>query len=182
MIPKGSPKVLPYFIEDEYWNSGKEGGKKSDSFMYLRHYSFSAGDGALENSFNHKTWFFYMSSDMFLPYLQTHFVIFSGRVVNVSSFVGVRTLNQCSSELQQRFRSEDITEDELVGLMQRFVDEAKRGEHKQGGWPETAYGVSKLGLTVKFYNIYIQNSVLAVEKTSSTIRTGTRLNCFAFTE
>lgn len=71
-----------------------------------------------------------------------------GRVVNVSSFVGVRTLNQCSPALQERFRSEDITEEELVGLMQRFVDEAKRGEHKQGGWPETAYGVSKTGLTV----------------------------------
>lgn len=71
-----------------------------------------------------------------------------GRVVNVSSFVGVRTLNQCSPALQERFRSEDITEQELVGLMQRFVDEAKRGEHKQGGWPDTSYGVSKTGLTV----------------------------------
>lgn len=35
-----------------------------------------------------------------------------------------------------------------MGLMQRFIDEAKKGEHKQGGWPETAYGVSKMGLTV----------------------------------
>lgn len=68
--------------------------------------------------------------------------------MNVSSFVGARTLNQCSPALQERFRSEDITEEELAGLMQRFVDEAKRGEHKQGGWPETAYGVSKTGLTV----------------------------------
>ncbi|MEQ2201968.1 hypothetical protein XENOCAPTIV_021583 [Xenoophorus captivus] len=63
-------------------------------------------------------------------------------------FVGSRTLNQCSPELQQRFRSEDITEDELVGLMQRFVDKAKSGEHNQDGWPDTAYGVSKTGLTV----------------------------------
>lgn len=77
------------------------------------------------------------------------FACVPGRVVNVSSFVGVRTLNQCSPALQERFRSEDITEEELVGLMQRFVDEAKKGEHKQGGWPETAYGVSKLGLTVR---------------------------------
>lgn len=68
--------------------------------------------------------------------------------MNVSSFVGVRTLNQCSAALQERFRSEDITEEELVGLMQRFVDEAKKGKHKQDGWPETAYGVSKMGLTV----------------------------------
>uniref|UniRef100_A0A3B3U815 Carbonyl reductase 1 n=1 Tax=Poecilia latipinna TaxID=48699 RepID=A0A3B3U815_9TELE len=70
-----------------------------------------------------------------------------GRVVNVSSFVGPHTLNKCSLELQQRFRSDDITEDELVGLMQRFVDKAKKGEHKQDGWPEMPYGVSKLGLT-----------------------------------
>ncbi|MEQ2182961.1 NADH-cytochrome b5 reductase, partial [Goodea atripinnis] len=71
------------------------------------------------------------------------------RVVNISSFVGPRTLNKCSAELQQRFRSEDITEDELVALMQRFIDKAKKGEHKQDGWPETPYGVSKLGLTVR---------------------------------
>ncbi|XP_024152516.1 carbonyl reductase [NADPH] 1 [Oryzias melastigma] len=71
-----------------------------------------------------------------------------GRVVNVSSFVSCRTLNQCSPELQQRFRSEDISEEELAGLMQRFVDKAKAGQHKQDGWPETAYGVSKTGLTV----------------------------------
>lgn len=98
-----------------------------------------------------------MSSDTFSA-------MFSGRVVNVSSFVSVRALNQCSSELQQRFRSEDITEDELVGLMQRFVEEAKRGEHKQGGWPDTAYGVSKLGLTVRFYCIYIKNKLLQPSK------------------
>ncbi|XP_072246641.1 carbonyl reductase [NADPH] 1-like [Leuresthes tenuis] len=80
----------------------------------------------------------------------THFMPLiraGGRVVNVSSFISRHTLNNCSPELQQRFRSEDITEDELVALMQKFVDEAKRGEHKQGGWPETAYGVSKTGLT-----------------------------------
>ncbi|XP_037543468.1 carbonyl reductase [NADPH] 1 [Nematolebias whitei] len=88
---------------------------------------------------------FFATRDMlthFLPLIKA-----GGRVVNVSSFVSCRSLNQCSPELQQRFRSEDITEDELVGLMQRFVDEAKTGEHKQGGWPDTAYGVSKLGLT-----------------------------------
>ncbi|XP_047207517.1 carbonyl reductase [NADPH] 1-like [Girardinichthys multiradiatus] len=78
----------------------------------------------------------------FLPLIKR-----GGRVVNISSFVGPRTLNKCSAELQQRFRSEDITEDELVALMQRFIDKAKKGEHKQDGWPETPYGVSKLGLT-----------------------------------
>ncbi|XP_075899169.1 carbonyl reductase [NADPH] 1 [Nelusetta ayraudi] len=88
---------------------------------------------------------FFATRDMlthFLPLIKA-----GGRVVNVSSFVSVRTLNKCSPALQERFRSEDITEEELVGLMQRFVDETKKDEHKQGGWPETAYGVSKTGLT-----------------------------------
>ncbi|KAM4729556.1 carbonyl reductase [NADPH] 1 [Anableps anableps] len=88
---------------------------------------------------------FFASRDVlthFLPLIKP-----GGRVVNVSSFVSSRTLNKCSPELQQRFRSEDITEDELVGLMQRFVDKAKAGQHKQDGWPALPYGVSKLGLT-----------------------------------
>uniref|UniRef100_G3PBT1 carbonyl reductase (NADPH) n=1 Tax=Gasterosteus aculeatus aculeatus TaxID=481459 RepID=G3PBT1_GASAC len=71
-----------------------------------------------------------------------------GRVVNVSSFVGARTLNNCDAALQQRFRSEDITEEELSGLMEQFVAQAKKGEHKKGGWPDSAYGTSKTGLTV----------------------------------
>uniref|UniRef100_A0A3Q3WLE6 carbonyl reductase (NADPH) n=1 Tax=Mola mola TaxID=94237 RepID=A0A3Q3WLE6_MOLML len=73
--------------------------------------------------------------------------VHSGRVVNVSSIASQRTLKQCSPELQQRFRSDDITEEELVGLMQRFVAETKKGKHKEDGWPETAYGVSKTGVT-----------------------------------
>ncbi|XP_030298212.1 carbonyl reductase [NADPH] 1 [Sparus aurata] len=88
---------------------------------------------------------FFATRDMlthFLPLIKA-----GGRVVNVSSFVGSRTLNQCSPALQQRFRSEDITEEELVGLMEQFVEKAKKGEHKDAGWPETAYGVSKTGLT-----------------------------------
>ncbi|KAM9365004.1 uncharacterized protein KZ484_011225 [Pholidichthys leucotaenia] len=88
---------------------------------------------------------FFATRDMlthFLPLIKA-----GGRVVNVSSMIGASALNKCSSELQRRFRSEDITEDELVGLMQRFVDKAKKGEHKEDGWPEMAYGVSKAGLT-----------------------------------
>ncbi|XP_047458715.1 carbonyl reductase [NADPH] 1-like [Mugil cephalus] len=88
---------------------------------------------------------FFATRDMlthFLPLIKA-----GGRVVNVSSLLGSMTLKKCSPALQQRFRSEDITEDELVGLMQRFVDEAKKGNHKEDGWPETAYGVSKTGLT-----------------------------------
>ncbi|XP_051006231.1 carbonyl reductase [NADPH] 1 [Acomys russatus] len=71
-----------------------------------------------------------------------------GRVVNVSSLLSLRALKSCSPELQQRFRSETITEEELVGLMNKFVDDAKKGVHAQEGWPNTAYGVTKIGVTV----------------------------------
>uniref|UniRef100_A0A3P8TJA7 Carbonyl reductase 1 n=1 Tax=Amphiprion percula TaxID=161767 RepID=A0A3P8TJA7_AMPPE len=92
----------------------------------------------LENAYNHvdvvidatKTNFF-STRDMlthFLPLIKA-----GGRVVNVSSFVSFRTLNNCSPALQQRFRSEDITEDELVRLMQRFVAETQKGKHKEDG-------------------------------------------------
>ncbi|XP_074503431.1 carbonyl reductase [NADPH] 1 [Sebastes fasciatus] len=88
---------------------------------------------------------FFATRDMltdFLPLIKA-----GGRVVNVSSFVGYRALTKCSAALQERFRSEDITEEELVGLMEKFVDEAKKGQHQKGGWPDTSYGMSKTGLT-----------------------------------
>lgn len=72
---------------------------------------------------------------------------FKGRIVNVSSVMGSVALSRCSLELQARFRSNDITEEELVGLMERFVREAQEGVHSERGWPSTAYGVSKTGLT-----------------------------------
>uniref|UniRef100_UPI001E1B5D2F carbonyl reductase [NADPH] 1 n=1 Tax=Jaculus jaculus TaxID=51337 RepID=UPI001E1B5D2F len=71
-----------------------------------------------------------------------------GRVVNVSSMVSLSALKRCSSELQEKFRSETITEDELVGLMNKFVEDTKKGVHDKEGWPNTAYGVTKIGVTV----------------------------------
>nr|XP_002721300.2 carbonyl reductase [NADPH] 1 [Oryctolagus cuniculus] len=71
-----------------------------------------------------------------------------GRVVNVSSMESLRALKSCSPELQQKFRSETITEEELVGLMKKFVEDTKKGVHQKEGWPSTAYGVTKIGVTV----------------------------------
>ncbi|XP_076159738.1 carbonyl reductase [NADPH] 1-like [Alosa pseudoharengus] len=81
--------------------------------------------------------------NVFLPIIKA-----GGRVVNVSSGMGAMALSRCSPELQARFRSADITEEELVGLMERFVKEAQEGVHSERGWPSTAYGISKTGLTV----------------------------------
>ncbi|NXQ28958.1 CBR1 reductase, partial [Alaudala cheleensis] len=71
-----------------------------------------------------------------------------GRVVNVSSMVSSSALGSCSQQLQQHFRSDTITEQQLVQLMTKFVEDTKKGVHQQEGWPNTAYGVSKIGVTV----------------------------------
>ncbi|XP_061483689.1 carbonyl reductase [NADPH] 1-like [Rhineura floridana] len=71
-----------------------------------------------------------------------------GRIVNISSVMSVRALARCSQELQQKFRSDTITEEELVKLMEKFVEDSKKGVHEKEGWPNTAYGVSKTGVTV----------------------------------
>ncbi|XP_055975504.1 carbonyl reductase [NADPH] 3 [Sorex fumeus] len=78
-----------------------------------------------------------------LPIMKPH-----GRVVNISSLQGSRALEHCSEELQERFRSDTLTEDDLVDLMKKFVEDARNEVHEREGWPSSAYGVSKLGVTV----------------------------------
>ncbi|KAG5216359.1 hypothetical protein MJT46_000066 [Ovis ammon polii x Ovis aries] len=75
-------------------------------------------------------------------------IAFKGRVVNVSSSVSVSSLKKCSPELQQKFQSETITEEELVGLMNKFVEDTKNGVHRKEGAPDNINGVRKIGVTV----------------------------------
>ncbi|KAG8450357.1 hypothetical protein GDO86_002852 [Hymenochirus boettgeri] len=82
-------------------------------------------------------------SNELLPLIKPH-----GRVVNISSGLSLRSLHECSPELQRVFRSDTITEEELVKLMEKFVEDAKNGDHQQKGWANMAYGVSKIGVTV----------------------------------
>jgi len=72
----------------------------------------------------------------------------SGRVVNVSSMTSASNIKKCSPELQQLFRSTTITEDQLSEKMNEFIKCAKEGTHQNAGYPNTAYGVSKIGVTV----------------------------------
>ncbi|XP_037687679.1 carbonyl reductase [NADPH] 3 isoform X3 [Choloepus didactylus] len=78
-----------------------------------------------------------------LPIIKPH-----GRVVNISSLQGSKALENCSEELQEKFRCEALTEEDLVDLMKKFVEDTKNEVHEREGWPNSAYGVSKLGVTV----------------------------------
>uniref|UniRef100_A0A9L0T5G0 Carbonyl reductase (NADPH) n=1 Tax=Equus caballus TaxID=9796 RepID=A0A9L0T5G0_HORSE len=78
-------------------------------------------------------------------------ITYKSRVVNMSSIMSLLALKNCSPELQRKFTSETITEEELVGLMMKFVEDTKNGVHIKEGWPDVmamAYAVSKMGITV----------------------------------
>ncbi|KAM6986650.1 carbonyl reductase 1-like [Aplochiton taeniatus] len=72
----------------------------------------------------------------------------NARVVNVSSFVSKRGLEKCSPELQAKFRDPKLSEEDLCSLMGDFVVAAQQGNHGAKGWPNTAYGTTKIGVTV----------------------------------
>lgn len=67
-----------------------------------------------------------------------------GRVVNVSSMIG--KLNKYSPELTERFKESKIIPD-ITQLMEEFQDSVDEGTYEKKGWPSSAYGVSKSGLT-----------------------------------
>jgi NAD(P)-dependent dehydrogenase (short-subunit alcohol dehydrogenase family) len=67
-----------------------------------------------------------------------------GRIVMVSS--GVADRSRLAPRLRERFSATDLSRDELVGLMRKFVDDVAQGHHTAEGWPSSAYCVSKIGL------------------------------------
>lgn len=78
----------------------------------------------------------------FLPLIRK-----GGRIVNVSSTVG--QLRTVSPELAKRFSDPSLTFSELDKLMEEFFTAVKEGDYKEKGWPRSAYGVSKVGLTAQ---------------------------------
>ncbi|XP_066284357.1 carbonyl reductase [NADPH] 1-like isoform X2 [Branchiostoma lanceolatum] len=76
------------------------------------------------------------------PLLRPH-----ARIVNVSS--GLCDLSKATPERRQTFRSEQLTEEELVQMMEQFVSDVKSGVHEEKGWEMEllAYRVSKMGVT-----------------------------------
>jgi len=83
------------------------------------------------------------ASNVLIPIVRSN-----GRIVNVSSLRSASSVKKCSSSLQDLFRSSSITEEQLSQKMNEFVQHAKQGTHQDAGFPNTAYGVSKIGVTV----------------------------------
>ncbi|KAK8784061.1 hypothetical protein V5799_009575 [Amblyomma americanum] len=76
------------------------------------------------------------------PLLRPH-----ARVVNVSSMCGMLQRIP-GEELKKKFNNPNITLEELCSLMEQFVQAAKEGKNGEKGWGNSAYNVSKVGVTV----------------------------------
>jgi len=77
------------------------------------------------------------------PLLRPH-----ARVSNVSSFVSQMSLGKCSDAMKKRFTDPTIKMEELTSLIKEFISAAKDGSHQQKGFSNSAYGMSKVGVTV----------------------------------
>jgi len=69
-----------------------------------------------------------------------------GRVVNISSSVG-HLSKIPSKEIRDKLANPNIFEHEIKELMEDFVKAAKEGNHEAAGWPNSAYAVSKVGVS-----------------------------------
>ncbi|AUX41855.1 short-chain dehydrogenase [Sorangium cellulosum] len=67
-----------------------------------------------------------------------------GRIVMVTSGLGDR--RSLSRPLKAQVGKADLTRDELLRLMHKFVDDVAAGRHAAEGWPTSAYAVSKMGI------------------------------------
>lgn len=81
-------------------------------------------------------------TDAMLPLLQQSD---SPRIINVASAAGRLSILKSPARVKQ-FTSESLQTTELDNLLKEFVSDAEQGVHGKRGWPNTAYGVSKLGI------------------------------------
>jgi carbonyl reductase 1 len=69
----------------------------------------------------------------------------SPRIVNVASMAGhLRILP--TTERKATFSSDTLQTEELESLIREFVTDVENGVHSRNGWPNTCYGMSKLGV------------------------------------
>jgi len=68
------------------------------------------------------------------------------RVVNLSSSCGF--LNRIPDQvLKAKLANENLTYEELDGLMNEFIETTQNESHSEKGWPNSSYVVSKVGLS-----------------------------------
>jgi carbonyl reductase 1 len=101
------------------------------------------------------------------------------RIINVASYAGRLTILR-SPHLVERFTSDELTITELSDMMDEFVTSVEDGTHEGKGWPNTCYGISKLGiialtrvLSRKYPNMMINSVDPGYCRTDQNDNTGT---------
>jgi len=74
-----------------------------------------------------------------LPLVRPH-----GRIVMLSTQYG--RLKILQPHLRELFSSPTLTEEELISLMDQYVQDVIAGDHINKGWSPSAYGVTKVGV------------------------------------
>jgi len=69
----------------------------------------------------------------------------SPRIVTIASHAGRLAILRSQEKLDS-FTSQDLTVQQLETLMEQFIADVEAGVHSSNGWPNTCYGMSKLGL------------------------------------
>ena len=70
----------------------------------------------------------------------------AGRVVNVASYAGRLSILQRAPDKVAVVTAADLRVEQLDELMREFVRDVEAGVHAKHGWPNTCYGLSKLGI------------------------------------
>lgn len=70
----------------------------------------------------------------------------NGRAVNVSSAEG-QLSKITSEELKSKFKDSNLTEDQLLKLVNQYLIDVHEGTYVSKGWPRSTYQMSKLALT-----------------------------------
>uniref|UniRef100_UPI00193ADE4B carbonyl reductase [NADPH] 1-like n=1 Tax=Styela clava TaxID=7725 RepID=UPI00193ADE4B len=78
-----------------------------------------------------------------LPIMRSH-----GRLVLLSSMLSLSAFRNCSTQNQNFFKSPDLTEQALTEKMLEYVEAAQTGQHRDKGFSNDSYGMSKLGVNV----------------------------------
>ena len=91
----------------------------------------------------------------FMPLLRK-----TGRIVNVSSTGS--SLNNYNDSIKARFRSSEMTLDDLENMMNEYQECANQGTERQNGWPTQSYAVSKAAMNAMTATLARNNQGLII--------------------
>jgi len=98
--------------------------------------------------------------DHLFPLLRPH-----ARVVNMSSRAGLLKIIK-SEEIRKKYLDSNLTIETITTILNQFIDATKEDKHQSLGFPNSAYGMSKVSLTAASF---VQQRILQADKSRADI-------------